>query len=161
MDEVSAGAVVRPPQREISDHFVQGTFPTHCMILPLLPKLSNWPISRHYRRAQGDQTLLEACRREDWGRDHSALYPFQWNTWQQDIHPRTYCLCSIDIPSSWSFLSTHRFRNRFHIVPQSLDSLLDPVLLFVFRCGGHNGWRLSRTRDSCPANSAYQPPPMP
>jgi hypothetical protein len=111
----SGAAQVRPMQGRFSDHSVPGTFLAQCMNLLLLPKLSNWPISRHYLHAQGDQKLLEGCRREDSSRNRSALCPFQWNTWQQSIHPRTCCPCTIDILGNWFLPSMHKPRRKHHI----------------------------------------------
>jgi hypothetical protein len=93
----------------------RGTFLARCMNLPLLPKLSNWPISRHCPHARGDQKLLEGRRREDPSRNRSALCPFQWSTWQQNIRPRTCWPYTIDILGNWSFPSMHKSRSKRRI----------------------------------------------
>jgi hypothetical protein len=115
-----------PPQRRFNDHSVREMFPTQYMSLPLLPKLSNWSVSRHCHRAQGDRKLLELRRREDSSRNRSALYPFRWNTWQQNTHPRTCCPCTVDTPGNGFLPSKHKPRSKHHIARQSLDSSRDP-----------------------------------
>ena len=120
---LSVAAGVRPPQREFNDHSVQGTFLVQCMNLHLLPKLSSWPTFRHCHHAQDGQRLLEVCHREDSSIIHNGLCPSRWNTWQSGIHPRTDSPYSSDIPSNWSFPSTHKCHSRLHISQSIFDSL--------------------------------------
>jgi hypothetical protein len=106
---------VRQLQRRFSGQSMPGTFLAQCMNLPLVPKLPNWPISHRYPYAQGDQKLLEACCRQDSSRNHSALCPFQWSTWPQNIHPRTRFPGLLDILGNWFFPSMHKPRRKRHI----------------------------------------------